>query len=249
MFYFVVLLVICVVVLIFLLRNMLVIKYKKEKEEDLKKCIFKIAHEIKNPLAVCKGYFSMMNLDNKEKSEKYLRVIEEEMNRTILLLDDYLNYNDIEVNLDVMDLTLLLDDVSFCFSSFFLENNVSYKFLCDEDEIFILGDYDRLKQVFMNLFKNSVEARKSDSELYIDLKINLFEDKVEVVLKDNGIGMDSSVVSRIGEDFFTTKLCGTGLGVSISKEIIKKHHGSLEYVSNEGYGTSTILSFPLHESF
>lgn len=249
MFYFVLFVVLVVFVICFVFSSVIRRKYEKEKEEDLRKCVVKIAHEIKNPLAVCKGYLSMMNLDNREKSEKYLKVIEEEMTRSILLLDDYLNCNDIDVKLDIMDLMLLLEDVSGCFDSFFFENNIGYDFYCDEDEIFILGDYDRLKQVFINLFKNSIEAKKSDSKLLLDLKVKLFGDKVQITLDDNGIGMDNSVISHISEDFFTTKLTGTGLGVGISKEIVEKHHGSLEYISKKGYGTSTILSFPLHESF
>ena len=77
--------------------------------------------------------------------------------------------------------------------------------------------------------------------------INLKKDDVEIIIDDNGVGMSSEVICKIKEPFYTTKRRGTGLCVSLSNEIIEAHNGKLEYISEYGVGTKTIVTLPLYK--
>lgn len=225
----------------------LLLEQKLKEEEKFKNYIFKITHEVKNPLAVCKGYFSMMDLKNSEKTEKYLEIIQGEIERTLTLLEDYLKLGHIELSLDVMDINLLVEDVVSSFFPLLQDQQIQYQVSCYQDELFVLGDYEKLKQVLLNLLKNSVEAKRKNETLELNLKVSRKKNQVEIILEDNGVGMKKETFSKIGTEFFTTKLGGTGLGVSVSNEIVVKHGGNMHYVSEEGKGTMVTILIPNYD--
>ena len=113
------------------------------------------------------------------------------------------------------------------------------------DELYVLGDYDRLKQVFINLIKNSYEANSKNINISISLKKN----NVLITVIDDGDGIEEKELSRIGDIFYTTKPKGTGIGVNLSKEIIKLHDGNIIYKSKIKEGTKVIISLPYYMSF
>ena len=102
-----------------------------------------------------------------------------------------------------------------------------------------------MKQVFINILKNAVEAKdiKKDN-MYINVKLENNSNSIKVIIEDNGIGMDEETLNKISEMFFTTKKKGSGLGVSLSKEIILQHGGSIVYDSVKGEGTRVIVTLP-----
>jgi signal transduction histidine kinase len=112
-----------------------------------------------------------------------------------------------------------------------------------QDEIFITGDYNRLKQVFINIIKNSIESISKYGT--IDITTHILKDQYYIEITDNGCGMDEYTLSKINDLFFTTKKKGSGLGVSLSNEIIKAHKGSLDYTSKPNKGTKVIVKLPI----
>ncbi len=200
-------------------------------EKQIKNSLFQITHEIKNPIAVCKGYLDMFDVNNKEHAKKYIPIIKEEISRTLYLLEDFLAMNKIKIQKDIVDVNLLLEDVSRHFTPIFKEKKITFKSNIDDDEIYINGDYNRLVQVFLNLFKNSIEAVNKKGK--IDLSITRCKKNVVIKIKDNGCGISKEDIAHIKEAFYTTKVRGTGLGVSLSNEIISTHGGMLEYESVE----------------
>ena len=106
-----------------------------------------------------------------------------------------------------------------------------------------MGDYERLKQVFVNIIKNSIESIESNG--IIDIDILLREQDVIITISDNGVGMTSYELDNIKEMFYTTKKNGTGLGVALSNEIIVSHNGKMEYVSEKNKGTKCTITLPL----
>ncbi len=216
-----------------------------EKEKCLRSSLFKITHEIKNPLAVCKGYLDMMNYDDINKAKKYSTIIKNEIERSLDLMDDFLDYTKIKVNLSIMDINMLIDDVTSSIKSLIINKNIKLIKKIKDDEIFIDGDYNRLKQVFINVIKNSIEAIESKKGI-IEIEEKEFLNNIIITIKDNGCGMSKETLQRINETFFTTKEKGTGLGVTLSTEIIKLHNGKIEYESKEYKGTKTIIT--LHKS-
>ena len=115
-----------------------------------------------------------------------------------------------------------------------------------DDEIYINGDYNRLVQVFINLLKNSCEA-SNVSKIKIWSKVS--NDQIKIYIEDNGLGMDKETLSKIKEPFYTTKARGTGLGVSLSDEIISAHCGVLNYSSKPGkYNLATVI-LPIEKAY
>lgn len=214
-----------------------------EKDKAIKDALFKLTHEIKNPLAVCKGYLEMINLDNKEKSTKYISIMKQEINRSLNIISDFVEYNKIKVVKEQIDLNLLLEDVYDAFKILVNANNIKLKYSDRRDEdIYLMGDYERLKQVIINLLKNSLESIEGKGK--IEIYTNTHKKYIDIIVEDNGKGMDSEVQSKLTEMFYTTKQNGTGLGVALSNEIIKAHNGELIYTSEPNKGTKAVIRLP-----
>ena len=199
--------------------------------------MFKVTHEIKNPIAVCKGYLDMMDTNNIKQVNKYIPIIKQEIERTLTLMSDFLNLTKLSINKSKMDIVLLLDDICSSVDELLIEKNIHFIFDIIEDTIYIEGDYDRLKQVILNIIKNSMESINNKIGL-IKLSTIIRGNYIVINITDNGCGMNKSTLKQIGNPFFTTKKNGTGLGVKLSNEIIELHDGKIKYISKEGVGTT-----------
>lgn len=215
-----------------------------QKEKIVRDSLFKITHEVKNPLAVCKGYFDMLDYNNFEQIKKYLPIIEGEINRTLTILTDFMDFTKIKIEKDLIDINLLLEDVIGTLVNFSKARNVELINSIKDEEIYLQADYDRLKQVIINLIKNGIEASDKDYN-YVKISSVVKKDFVEVRIIDNGSGMDEYTLKRYDKGFYTTKKDGTGLGVSLSKEIISSHDGEINYKTKYKEWTEVKIILPL----
>lgn len=220
--------------------------HELEKEKKLRESLFKITHEIKNPIAVCKGYLDMFDYEDKDKVKRYIPIIKDEISRTLILMDDFLDYTKVEIEQDITDIYMLLEDTCDIVKPLFKNNHIHLEYSIPDEELYMNLDYNRLKQVLVNILKNSIEAkdnRKKDNRVMIQVA----EEKEGVVIKikDNGIGMDKKTLEKVDEMFYTTKEKGTGLGVALSKEIINLHGGDMKYSSVKGKYTMVTIKLPL----
>ena len=211
-----------------------------KKESKIKESLFKITHEIKNPIAVCKGYLDMYDINNIEHSKKYVPIIKEEIERTLVLIQDFLCLRKIKIEKEELDLSILFDEV-IEEMSLYKEHKIKYIKQYD-DEIYIEGDYNRLKQVILNILKNSIEANANTIVIQV-----LEKEKIIVKIEDNGSGMDEETLKRIVEPFYTTKRNGTGLGVPLSIEILESHGFKVNYESTLNEGTTINIEIPKQE--
>lgn len=216
---------------------------KIQSENKLKNSLFKLTHEIKNPIAVCKGYLDMMDLNNIEKSSKYINIIKSEIDRSLNVIADFMEYSKIKVNKEIFDMVMLMDDIYESFEILIKDKNIKFNYHNKYEEIYVWGDYDRLKQVFVNIIKNSIEAIENNG--IINLDVSLEGKNVFISISDNGMGMDKEQLENIKEMFYTTKKNGTGLGVALSNEIILAHNGVMEYESEINKGTKCIVKLPV----
>ena len=212
------------------------------KESQINESLFKITHEIKNPIAVCKGYLDMFDVNDMEHYKKYIPILKSEINRVLSLLQDFLTINKIKVEKEEMDLTMLLEDTIICLKPLLNSKKIKLISNINDDEIYINADYNRLKQTLVNIIKNSYEAIEDEGIINIDLKTN--KNKAKIIIEDNGVGMSKDELKKIKEAFFTTKKNGNGLGIYMSNEIIKLHNGSLDY-SSDGHGTTVTINLPI----
>lgn len=214
-----------------------------EKEKNIKLNLFKITHEIKNPLTVVNGYLSMFDVTDIEKSKRYISILKNEVNRTLNLLSDFMEFTKIKVVKKECNFNDLISDVKEVLIPFFAKKNVSYSF-CVQNNIIVNMDYNRIKQVIINVIKNAVEACRESNGMVTTTAFTE-EDYLIIVVKDNGIGMDKFVLDNILVPFYTTKDNGTGLGVSLSKEILEAHGGTINYDSVKEKYTTCKITIPL----
>lgn len=214
-----------------------------EKEKNIKLNLFKITHEIKNPLTVVNGYLSMFDVTDIEKSKRYISILKNEVNRTLNLLSDFMEFTKIKVVKKECNFNDLISDVKEVLIPFFVKKNVSYSF-CVQNNIIVNMDYNRIKQVIINVIKNAVEACRESNGMVTTTAFTE-EDYLIIVVKDNGIGMDKFVLDNILVPFYTTKDNGTGLGVSLSKEILEAHGGTINYDSVKEKYTTCKITIPL----
>ena len=158
-------------------------------------------------------------------------------------MTDFNDFNKIKIVKEKIELNLLLEDIYDCFKIIIKSKNTKLIYNDREDEtIYFEGDYERLKQVIINLLKNSLES--IDKEGRIELSSNIYKKHLDIIVEDNGIGMTKEELERITEMFYTTKKSGSGLGVALSNEIIKAHNGELIYTSEKNKGTKVIIRLP-----
>lgn len=206
---------------------------------ELNRSIYKLLHEIKNPLTVVSGYLELME-DGSSNNQKFYKIIDEEIKRTLSIISDYSSNKKLEK--EEIELSCFMEDIKNTLEELYQNNNTSI-YINGEEEIYINTNYDKLKQILINIIKNSYEAKSKNK---LEININWYQDKTSttITIKDNGIGMTKEELSRLGEEFYTTKEYGTGLGISLIKEMVKLLDGKIKYNSKKGVGTTVTLIFP-----
>lgn len=214
-----------------------------EKEKQIRNSLFKITHEVKNPIAVCKGYLDMLDIHNMDQLERYIPIVKQEIGRSLDIMNDFMEFSKIKIDKDIIDINLLLEDIEEELKLLIYGKNIDFRCKLIDEEIFVEGDYNRLKQVFINVVKNSLEAIEGKGS--IDIFTHILKEHYYIEITDSGCGMDEETLERVKEMFFTTKAKGSGLGVSLSNEIIKAHNGSMHYASRIGKGTKVVVKLPI----
>lgn len=214
-----------------------------ERDKQIKNSLFKITHEVKNPIAVCKGYLDMLDIYNEEQVERYIPIVRREIARSLDIMSDFMEFSKIKIDKEIIDINLLLEDVEEELKLLMDSKNILFECKLIQEEVYVEGDYNRLKQVFVNMVKNSLEAIEGRG--LIQIVTHILKGMYYIEIIDDGMGMDEETLSHVKEMFFTTKVKGSGLGVSLSNEIIKSHQGSMDYFSKVGKGTKVIVKLPI----
>jgi len=204
----------------------------------MKTDIYTLAHEVKNPLCVVKGYLEMLNENN---FFKYKDIIQEELNNSILILDNYLELRKMVVQKEIMDINLLLLDIKKSFVDYLKKQNVILDINIIDDEIYVFGDYNKLRQVFINIIKNAMEAKAKN----IVISYKIFENKIIISIKNDGLFMISDDLINVGNNY-SNKVLGNGIGITLSKKIIEEHGGVIEYKNNDDYGVNVLITLLLN---
>ena len=204
----------------------------------MKNDIYTLAHEIRNPLCVVKGYLEMLNENN---ISKYKTIIENQVNDSLNILNDYLEYSRITLNKEELDLNVLLLDLKKNLKDYLKSNNVYLHLEMIDDDIYLIGDYNKLKQVFHNIIKNSIESKSKN----IFISYHIMFGKVTICIKNDGEKIDDRSIFKIG-NYFSSKEGGFGIGTSITKKIINLHNGKIKYRNNKRNGISVYITLSLN---
>lgn len=232
--------------LIILLKKRMKLYYTLEDIENnklIKTSIFKVTHEIKNPLAVIKGYLSIFDPYDSEKCLKYKNILEIEVENALNILKDFSSINHLDIKKNNINYYDLLMEAKETILPFFNDKNIILN-INSPRELFVNADYNRMKQVLINILKNSTEALSDNGK--IDIKSYIENNKLITIIKDNGHGMDKETIDNLFTPFYSKKSFGTGLGLCLSKEIIELHNGTIKYTSKLNLYTEVKIVIPVY---
>lgn len=214
-----------------------------QNDKLLKTSIFKVTHEIKNPLAVIKGYLSLFDTNDKDKCERYIKILDKEVENALLVLKDFSDIHNMKIIKNNICFNELLIEIKETIMPFFNNKRINLN-IDSEKDIQIYADYNRLKQVFINILKNSSEALDINGKIFIKTYKN--SNKLIITIKDNGCGMSKETIDNLFIPFYSNKKSGSGLGLCLSKEIIEKHGGSIKYTSKLNEWTCVKIILPIN---
>jgi len=202
-----------------------------------------IAHEIRNPITAIKGFLQLLMGEN-VGNKIYFEIINSEIDRIEEILKELMVLaKPSKQKYERVNLQVLLDQVVTLMASQALLNNIQIDKQLDFANMWIIGDTNQLKQVFINYIKNAIEAMPDGGMLRIN-GTPLVGGQVRISIIDQGCGIPAGILNQIGQPFFTTKENGTGLGMLVSHQIIKEHKGDL-YIESDTNGTSLHVKLPL----
>jgi two-component system, sporulation sensor kinase A len=203
-----------------------------------------IVHDIRNPLTAIKGFLQLLHSEN--LNNQYIRIIHNEIEQIQNIANELLYLaKPKETNFISISIEEIIKETVDLFSTEAFKRKIEIQYIRNENpSIDVLGDKIQLKQVFINLIKNALEAIEREGVIGISLLIDL--DKVVVVVEDNGVGIPKDQLNRIGQSFFTNKEEGTGLGLMVTYNIISNHNGEISIESNEEVGTSIKIKLPIY---
>ncbi len=203
-----------------------------------------IAHEIRNPLTSIKGFMQMM----KEATDSpfYYDIILGEINRIHQVTNDFLILAKPQAkDFSIFDLNQILKDTITLMQPEALLHNVSCSFHQGKQILSLECNQNEIKQVYINIIKNSIEAMPNGGTLTI--RSSLERNKIVTIIEDTGIGIPQDRLINIGQPFYTLKEKGTGLGLMTTIKIIERHKGTFDINSTEGKGTIVTIEFPYKE--
>lgn len=232
--------------LIILLKKRMKLYYTLEDIENnklIKTSIFKVTHEIKNPLAVIKGYLSIFDPYDSDRCLKYKNILEIEVENALNVLKDFSSINHLDIKKNNINYYDLLMEAKETILPFFNDKNIKLN-INSPRELFVNADYNRMKQVLINILKNSAEALSNNGK--IDIKSYIENNKLITIIKDNGHGMDKETIDNLFTPFYSKKSFGTGLGLCLSKEIIELHNGTIKYTSKLNLYTEVKIVIPVY---
>ena len=223
---------------------------KSKRLADIGRLASTIAHELRNPLAAIKT--AAFNIQRKAANpglDKHVETINKKVAESDLIIENVLNFGKTKVpkfeQIKVRD--IINENISAVLDKY-KDWNVEVKqdIQCP-DGVMIEADSGQLAAVLSNILDNAFQSLP-DKRGIIEVSSGLDGDTfLHLQIKDNGSGIPQAVINKIFEPFFTTKPRGTGLGLTVCREIINQHRGKLDISSIEGRGTSVMISLPVRQ--
>ncbi|OXM13622.1 two-component system sensor histidine kinase NtrB [Paenibacillus herberti] len=206
-----------------------------------------ITHEIRNPMAVIRGFVQLMRERSPDSQQEYFRIVIEELDRANSIINDFLSLaqnrviekEQTSLHHIIQELVpLLWADANLRGQSIELE-------LADDMPLLELNDKE-IKQMILNLARNGMEAMGDKGVLKLGTQIN--SASVELRVEDTGEGIPADKLARLFEPFYTTKTRGTGLGLPLCLSIAERHNGRIDVQTNPGEGTLFRVIFNLPDT-
>ncbi len=212
------------------------------------------AHEIRNPLStiglnlqLVKEDFSEAESPAEKRSLRRLTVIESEVKRLQVILDEFLGYVRVpELDPQEGDLNELLEEIVDFVRPEMAAKRVSLRFFGSPAVGMVPIDQDSMRAVIVNLLRNAQDACEAGDEVMVSLRRK--GDEVVIQITDTGQGMSAELVGKVFTPYFSTKKAGTGLGLPTARRIVELHRGRLELDSDPDKGTQFSIRLPVDKA-
>jgi len=206
----------------------------------------KLAHEIRNPLTVIGGFTDRLKKKARHclGGEKYTEIISSEIARLENLVNDILLYSgEIPLKKTEVNINKLINEVLLLFDKELTEKGISLNTFFGESIPLMRADKQKLQEVFINIVINAVHAMRSGGNMTVKTECvcEKTPKTVRVAISDTGQGIPEDILDKVFDPFFTTKTVGSGLGLTVAREIVKRHNGAMDVQSEVGKGTTVIV--------
>lgn len=219
--------------------------HQNEKMNVVGELAASVAHEVRNPLTIVRGFIQLMKIDTSVKNDNYYDLILTELDRAEEIINDYLNLSKPQKEIDdKFNVSETMKDVCSVMYPFAMLRRIEITTKI-HGNIQLFGDEMKIKQAIMNIMKNGIESMEGSAGV---LHINLFQDTENIIFQfqDNGVGMTKEQLKNVGQPFYSLKEKGTGLGLMVTFRIIEAHNGKIKYRSKLGKGTEVEVKIPLY---
>lgn len=215
---------------------------RSEKMEIISELAASVAHEVRNPLQVTRGFLQILGERSDQKEKEYLHMAVAELDRATHIITDFLTFakpgietvERFDVSEELRHVTGILSPLAN------LQGGVIELNL--QSGLCVIGSSAKFKQAFINIIKNSIEALQDNG--LITVTTSKAGNQIIISVRDNGEGMNRSELARLGEPYYSNKTKGTGLGLMVTFRIIEAMEGITEFQSEKGKGTEIIIKLP-----
>ena len=214
--------------------------------------ISSVSHELRTPLTAIKGWAETMQLDgckDQKTVEKGISIIVKEAERLNGIVEEVLDFSRIQQDrmvliMDKIDILAELDESIYMQRERATAENKHIVY--EEPEILpaVLGDRNRLRQVFINIIDNALKY--SDEGGVVTINVQQLDNNIVITIADNGCGISEKDLPKVKQKFYKANqtVRGSGIGLAVADEIMKLHNGSLDISSTEGVGTTVTITIP-----
>lgn len=228
---------------------------EREELEQVRRDFFaNVSHELRTPITVIRGYTETLAdgvIEEKEQVEELHQKMLQECHGMERLVEDLfvlskMQNPDFQIEKEPVSLMQIFGDVLRSGRVLGQEKEISIEFhTSEEGPCLVLGDYGRLRQMFMIILDNAVKF--SNPQGRVDISLEKREDRYYITIQDYGVGISKEQMPYIFEKFYTSKMRqnekGTGLGLMIARQIVDRHDGQISVRSEEGKGTAFFFDF------
>src|SRR6185369_11211248 len=201
-----------------------------------------LAHEIRNPLGSIKGTAEILrdSLPASDRNHEFLEILIKEADRLNRVVEDFLGLaRPVVSGKEEVDLLAELEEVVVLTAAEARQRGVAVE-LARSELPTVLGDREKLRQVFLNLIQNALQATGRGGRLQISATRQTADEQgsagVLLIFADSGVGIAAPQLAKVFDPFYTTKAGGTGLGLAIVQKIIESHGGRIQVESTPGKG-------------
>ncbi|OBZ13499.1 ATP-binding protein [Bacillus sp. FJAT-26390] len=205
-----------------------------------------ITHEIRNPMAVIRGFVQLIQERSPNNQQEYFRIVIEELDRANMIISDFLSLaQNRALTMEPSSLHDIINElIPLLNADANLRGQTIEVELCEGLPLIMMNNRE-IKQLFLNIARNGMEAMSEKGLLFIST--SYYDNKVELRIADQGVGISQEQMKHLFEPFFSTKTQGTGLGLPLCLSIAERHNGRIDVESKEGHGTTFIVTFFLPE--